>query len=238
MARQASPDICYLCDLPMGGDRTRDHVPPLNFFPEDLRKRKNFSRLDVVWAHRACNAAFMLDEQYFFHTLAPLARRTEAGPSIWKRIDKPILTPRELDLRARIAREFSVDDLGRVHKTYDQSRVERIVHKMLRGLWFLRFKTAMPEAWRCDISIFDPTNPPPADLMKGIESEPSWGFYPEVFFFKFLRSTDQPIQAWTLFLWDWFVIIAVVHEQGCACFKCVPVAMGLIENTNSPPNSG
>jgi hypothetical protein len=222
MTHEAVPTICYLCGKPLGRDRTRDHVPPQSFFPPALRRQKNFSRLDTVWAHAKCNGAFKIDEQYFFHSLAPLARRTEAGPAIWNAIDKPIITPHELRLRRQIAGEFSVDRWGRVHKTFDQKRIYRIIRKIIRGLWFLRFHTVLSNDLRCDIRVYDPNNRPPQVLLNAIESEPSWGFYPEVFFFKALRSDEQPIQAWTFVLWDWFVITAVVHEAACKCELCPP----------------
>lgn len=222
MAARKYPDICYLCGEPMGQDRTRDHVPAQSFFPPALRRLKNFSRLDVVWAHSKCNGAYQTDEQYFFHALAPLARRTEAGPSIWSVIDKPILTPRELRLRQKVLSEFRLDEYGQVRKTFDKARVDRVVKKIVRGLWFLRFMTVMPEEWKLLASIHDPANPPPAELMAAVENEPSWGFYPEIFFFKCHRWETPPISAWMFFFWDWFVVVATVHETGCFCFKCTP----------------
>src|SRR5947209_7969634 len=112
MPRRIYPDICYDCGLPMAKDRTRDHVPPRSFFPPSLRKQKNLSRLDVVWAHRKCNKSYELDEKYFFQALAPLARRTQVGPALWERIDKPILTVAEAKLQTQIAREFWRDRFG------------------------------------------------------------------------------------------------------------------------------
>src|SRR6266446_2115746 len=69
MKERKAPDTSYLCGQSMGKDRTRDHVPPRSFFPESLRKLKNFSKLDGVSAHRDCNRAYMLDEQYFFQSV-------------------------------------------------------------------------------------------------------------------------------------------------------------------------
>lgn len=204
----------------MGKDRTRDHIPPKSFFPESWRKQKNLSRLDVVWAHKSCNASYQLDEEYFFQSLAPLARRTEVGPALWEKIDKGVLSLAEFKLQQQVAREFSRDQFGRVHKTWDRERVNRVIRKIIRGMWFLRFETVLPHDWRYDIAIYDPVNRPPKDMMAAIEKDPTWGFYPEIFFFKTSRHSELPIQAWTIFLWDWFVVFVFVHEHGCDCERC------------------
>jgi hypothetical protein len=222
MSASEYPDICYLCGEVMGADRTRDHVPAQSFFPAELRRQKNYSRLDVVWAHAKCNGAYKLDEQYFFHALAPLAGRTEVGPAIWRVVDKPILSPAEVRLRQKILREFSWDRNGRLRKTFDKPRVDRVIKKIIRGLWFLRYKEVMPECWKLLTSFHDPDNPPPAELMAAVQDHPTAGFYPEVFFSKSHRSTDPSLSAWMLFFWDWFVVVATVHETGCSCFKCQP----------------
>lgn len=130
--------LCYLCGEPITTDRTRDHVPPQSFFPEQLRREKNFSNLDIVDAHGRCNSAYQKDEQYFFHALAPLARQTQAGAAIWATIDKPILTPQEYALRRKIANEFSQDSQGRTRKTFEHERLYRVAKKIVRGLSFLR----------------------------------------------------------------------------------------------------
>jgi hypothetical protein len=208
----------------MGKDRTRDHVPPLSFFPKSLRKEKNLSRLNVVYAHKACNASYQLDEEYFFQSLSPLARRTEVGPALRQEIEKPVLTLAKIKLQRQIVGEFSRDQFGRVHKTYDRQRINRVIRKILRGLWFLRFRTVLPHDWRYDIAIYDPINAPPRELMAATEADPSWGFYPELFFFQTSRATEYPVQAWTFFLWDWFVIFVFVHEALCACERCAAAA--------------
>ncbi len=231
MKARKAPDICYLCGQAMGKDRTRDHVPPQSFFPEALRKQKNFSKLDVVYTHRDCNRAYMLDEQYFFQSLAPLARRTEAGPAIWKSVDKLILTAAEWNLRLRVGREFYVDEAGQVRKTFEYDRIYRVAKKIVRGLHFLRWHTVMPEDWRYDFNLHDPYNRPPEPLLQMLEENVAWGEYTEVFFFKVIRSEQQRLQVWVLFLWDWAVIPVIVHEGDCICVRCAP---DLDENLRQP----
>jgi hypothetical protein len=177
-------DVCYLCGETMGADRTRDHVPPRSFFPAALRKEKNFSKLDVVFAHRTCNAAYSADEQYFFLSFAPLARQAEAGPAIYRTIEKPIVTPREWNLRLRIAGELYQDSAGQIRKRFDAGRVYRVAKKIVRGLHFLRWKTVLPVDWRYDFMVFDPMNQPPEPLLKMLDNNVQWGEYPEIFFFQ------------------------------------------------------
>lgn len=204
----------------MGRDRTRDHVPPQVFFPPAHRRMKNLSKLEVVHAHSKCNGDYKLDEQYFFHSLAPLARRTEVGPAIWQSIEKPILTSRERNLRLKIAGEFSINPVGRVQKRFDKKRIDRVMRKIVRGLWFQRFQSSLPDTWRYEVFLYDPINRPPDEVLEGITNEPSWGCYPEVFFFKTARSSQYAIQAFVFFLWDWFVIPVFVHDPTCKCPRC------------------
>lgn len=222
MKKRNAPDICYLCGRAMGKDRTRDHVPPQSFFPEPLRRVKNFSKLDVVHAHRDCNGSYKLDEQYFFQSLAPLAKKTQAGPSIWQVVDKLILTPAEWNLRRRVAREFYRDHAGVIRKTFEHRRIYRVAKKIVRGLHFLRWHTVLPEHWRYDFNLHDPYNRPPDVLLQVLDGNVAWGEYPEVFFFKVVRSEKERCQIWVLFFWDWAVIPVVVHEDDCACVKCRP----------------
>jgi hypothetical protein len=222
MKRPPKSEVCYLCGGPMGRDRTRDHVPAQSFFPAVLRKQRNFSKLDVVYAHRKCNAGYSSDEQYFFLSLAPLAHRSEVGPAIYKTIEKPILTPREWSLRRSIANELYADSSGQIRKRFDGERVYRVAKKIVRGLHFLRWRTVLPDDWRYDFMVFDPDNRPPDPLLRMLEKNDQWGPYPEVFFFKVMRSERERNQAWVLFFWDWLVILVIVHESECLCVKCAP----------------
>src|SRR5260221_78183 len=64
--------VCYLCSLPIANDRGDDHVPPKQFFAPAVRKTVNLSKLITLPAHRTCNAAYSLDEEYFTASFAPI----------------------------------------------------------------------------------------------------------------------------------------------------------------------
>jgi hypothetical protein len=222
MKARKAPDICYLCGKAMGKDRTRDHVPPQSFFPEALRKQKSFSKLDVVYDHRDCNRVYMLDEQYFFQSLAPLARRTEAGPAIWKSVDKLILTPAEWNLRLCIGREFYVDAAGQVRKTFEHDGIYRVAKKIIRGLHFLRWHTVMPEDWRYDFNLHDPYNRPPEPLLQMLKENVAWGEYAQVFFFKVVRSEQQRLRCGSCSCGIGQSFL--VHEGDYICVRCASEA--------------
>ena len=72
--------ICCLCGKPItcrdsGSDEalSMDHVPPKQFYPKSTRTEKNLN-LWVVPTHRRCNGGYKNDEEYFYHSLSPLAR--------------------------------------------------------------------------------------------------------------------------------------------------------------------
>jgi hypothetical protein len=70
---RAPTDTCYLCGERLcDGEADYDHVPPRRFYPRSVRRLARV-RLLRVPAHRACNRAFQLDEEYFFSVLVPFA---------------------------------------------------------------------------------------------------------------------------------------------------------------------
>jgi hypothetical protein len=75
-AKRLSIKDCYLCGKPLMGPVNVDHVPPKLFFPDELRKGLN---LLTIPTHVACNEVWRMDEEYFVHTLVPLARGTPSG---------------------------------------------------------------------------------------------------------------------------------------------------------------
>ncbi len=79
---KSRPEICYLCGEKLGGDVGDDHVPPKQFYAERIRKSR---RLDLFTlpVHKERNQAYMMDEEYFVHTLAPVVGDTPTGRALW-----------------------------------------------------------------------------------------------------------------------------------------------------------
>ena len=79
-------DICYLCGLDLLFNSSKDHVPPLQFFAKEIRKKHNLDKLVTLPAHRKCNTQYSSDEQYFVNTIIPLAAGSYSGKSLLHQI--------------------------------------------------------------------------------------------------------------------------------------------------------
>jgi hypothetical protein len=137
---------CVHCGTP--SDLTRDHVPPKCFFPKPLP-----SNLITVPACARCNQGMGLDEEHFLATVMfGEAGISATGKNLWsEKLSR--MHEKNRGLRKRIARAMSYADvfskggiyLGRrMTIDVDQARVARVVHKILRGLYFFEFGERVP----------------------------------------------------------------------------------------------
>lgn len=230
---------CYLCGEPIAdGDLSRDHVPPRQFFLPPIRKDDS-SQLATLRAHRACNAAYQRDEEYLFHSLAPLAlqsplasdinavlrrglsRTTGSGapPMIYKRVLSQF-EPRPAGLVIP----------GRVAYQLDGTRAARVIWKVVRGLFVLdsgKFLPAKPEPQT--IRLATPWEPHGPELFL-LAQQPSRGHTPSVFDYRrlALNFDDEGITGWGYILFFWGTIAAAVlfHDPTCECgCQSVPSAV-------------
>jgi len=126
---------------------TRDHVPPKSFFPTPRPHN-----LITVPACLKCNQGAGKDEDYFLATLMfSEAGVTPAGKKVWNdRLRRSY--EKNVGLRRQIAgslqhREMVTPGgiyLGRgMTIKYDEARLERVVTKIVRGLYFREQGTAL-----------------------------------------------------------------------------------------------
>ena len=208
---KAERERCYLCAGRIHAvDRTVDHIPPKNLFPEVLRRKRNFDRLMTLPAHRACNESFAKDEEYFLHSLGLLAR-SSAGAHVAARLIKSVEAGQRLGLHRRVDAEFSRDDEGRLQKTSDYDRIYRVAHKIVRGLWAAApGDHYLPPEWSCAFRLYDRDNPPPRDVQQALAEGVRWGAYPEIFDFVAERLPGDHAFFGMIF-WEWLLITAVVR---------------------------
>jgi hypothetical protein len=158
-AKRLKQTHCYLCSKPLAEPTSVDHVPPLLFFPKELRRKYNISNLLTIPVHTACNLEFQLDEEYFVHTLLPMTRGSEAGDAHHARIFRKMQTGKNVPLVNMVMDEFKNVVKGvhlpanRVAKLIDHARFFRVLWKIIRGLHYhhtgeiLPPKIAPPRNW-------------------------------------------------------------------------------------------
>ena len=75
-------NICYLCGQKLDANINYDHVPPRQLYAKSIRKIHT-PNLFTLPVHESCNKSYQKDEDYFVHSLAPLAMHSYSGNAIW-----------------------------------------------------------------------------------------------------------------------------------------------------------
>jgi hypothetical protein len=225
MPKQSKPEFCYLCGKELAGDINDDHVPPRHFYAQELRRAHNPNLLTIP-THTSCNSSYQKDEEYFVHTMIPLARDSYSGQAIFRNVLAAYTKGEKRGLGARVLGEFDPRPSGlylpdgRVVKRYDAVRVNRVVWKVVRGLFFHREGKVIPEDTPRNIKVVDPKVPPPATF-RALADRPTLGDYPGVLDYKYAQIHEaNNLHYWALLLWDRIILLVALHDPECECEKC------------------
>jgi len=212
--------ICYLCgNILEKADRTKDHVPPKQFFPGEFVERDLTKNLFTLPAHKKCNKSYEKDEQYFKFSLAGEVANTFAGRALLKDVKRSSKYPQGKRLIRRILKEYRhVTDAGilpppgKVFKRVESFRLERIVWKIARGLFYKEYKRFLPEDRLICCAVI-PSNCKPPDILElAIQTESKGGKNQGVFDYKFFHAEDKddegPLNFYMYAMLFWDKIIA------------------------------
>lgn len=228
---------CYLCGKPLEEPTSVDHVPPQLFFPKDIRRKYNISELLTIRVHESCNLAWKLDEEYFVHSLLPLARGSESADAAHRHVFKKYQAGVNVPLVNQVMNEFKHVVNGvhlpanRVAKLIDAQRVEAVIYKLVRGLHFPHTGEILPPLWSTTYSITPPYEDPPDFFKAFAEGREALGKYKSVFAYAFHKFTEvNDLHFWAFLLWDGIIITAAFHDPYCACDHCQFVGPRLPES--------
>ena len=225
MSSRPSP-ICYLCGKLIEDDSSDDHVPPKQFFAEQLRQKHNPNLLTLP-AHRTCNESYKNDEDYFVFSLMPFARGSYAGDPLRERIlDGCTRHPEQAKLLNKVLNEFERQPSGlilppkMVLKRFEGERISRVVWKIVRGLYFFHFGVFVPENAPTNCEIVLPDQKPPDHFFFLLDG-PSHGKYSGVFDYTFKCYPEtHNLNYWAMLLWDRITVIFRFQFPACNCEKC------------------
>lgn len=211
------PDLCYICGELCSGKVDRDHVPPKQFYADQVRRQHNLNLLTIP-VHADCNKAFHLDEDYFVNTLMPFARGTYAGDAIYSEILEKFRHGEKRRLVHRVLCEFEhrpsglVLPGGRMVKRFDGARLHRVAWKIVRGLHFHHSGEILPSGHTNWLRISLPDDRPPDDFFL-LAEERKRGQHPGVFDYKFARFSEADnLNYWALLLWDRLILLITFHD--------------------------
>lgn len=108
---------------------------------------------------------------------------------------------------------------GKVIKRFDSIRVERVIWKIVRGLYFDHSGNVLPEKLAVTWTLTGPDDGPPPDhflRFTGMPDNPSYGKHPGVFAYQFqvFREMQPYGHYWALLLWDKLIITVAFAHSG------------------------
>lgn len=222
-----SKRICYLCGLELNGEIDRDHVPPKQFYASNIRKKHNPNLLTLP-VHSSCNKGYQKDEDYFIHSIAPLALNSYSGGEVWKDIQDQFKRPEGLRIANMTFNEFTSRPSGlylphgKVIKRFDAERVWRIIWKIVRGLFFKEHHRILPaNTMQTYHKILFPEHESLPNEFTVVRDTPSRGQYPGVFDYKYIIIPDlNNFHFWAMLFWDRIIILIAFHDPDCNCEDC------------------
>ena len=220
----SSGTVCYLCgkEIADGQDWDRDHVPPARWFSTAIKQEFN-PNLEWLPTHTTCNREYKLDEEYFFNSMLPVALKSPVGRSAFWDLARGFRHKPQLALGHQIRKEFGSIELpgGRRAKFYDGDRVQRVLCKVVRGLFFRASNRVLPPRLDYEIEIVEPMRAPerlPSHPWFAVvrDTEPL-SKYNAVFSYKWLSAFDTEIRihCFSLLLWDSLVVLVRFHDPSC-----------------------
>lgn len=148
---------CYLCNKNFAD--TRDHVPPECLFPDP--KPSNLITLPCCLQ---CNRSYSKDEEYFRDNFSMISKRSPAVKQLWGKTRRSYLR-RPLKLRNIKSRlvDLNLKTQGGIYLgkatglKFDESKTNRVIEKIIKGLFFHHKKKILPSSVRFHI-FFNPTD--------------------------------------------------------------------------------
>lgn len=218
-------DICYLCGESITDGRSRDHVPPRQFFGEGLRKAHHLNLLTLP-THSICNRSYQQDEEYFIHSFVPLALRSYSGRALLNQIVSQYHNGRNVPLNQKVLREFVkypsglILPGGKVVKRFDPERVWRVVWKITMGLFYHEYGRLLPKDTPRLFKIVDVDSAPPPEFRLLVNREER-GTYLGIFAYKYMTLEKvKDFHFWAMLFWDSIMTLIYFHDPECHCETC------------------
>lgn len=209
--------ICYLCGRNIEtSNLSDDHVPPKAFYPKGIRAGLN---LWVIPSHKTCNEIYREDEEYFQHAF--LIEVLNQKPPITKHLmsdfHRRSQRPQTPALLRKILKEVSNITPGGIYLPnrirqvqIDKYRIQRVVLKIVRGLFYIDNRSFLPLEKAKDIRFYSNNSDAP-ELYRLY-----WPYVklrcvcPDVFSYKYFKFDN--LHLYSLMFWE-TVMFCVAFEN-------------------------
>ena len=205
--RQKQKDICPLCGKVKY--LTREHIPPKNLFLKPRPKNTI-----AVWTCKPCNASYALDEEYFRICVCAGAQPGSEGYRLWDKKVENSTFQRSPALKQKLSNDM--DMIQEYHKSHplgyhsgdsvpdelvpyilplEMNRINRVVEKIVRCLYFKHFKSVLSPNSKILIS-HDSLNP--SDVEKINMKRMGWVGRAGEFIYWFGEEREDGSVEWAL----------------------------------------
>ena len=198
---------CIFCGKGAG---TREHIPPKQFFKDTPDKP-----LITVPSCSACNRSFQKDEDFFrqFYVSILMERSSEAKKLMEGEVSRSILrTPalgHQMFSQMKLVDAYTKSGLYKGKMTMytvsdtDKVRINRVVNKIIRGLFYHEFGQTIPEDWIVKIIWITPQVEKEQKLDE-MAKETRWRVIKEDTFAYWVNHVPETFQS--IWLLDFFKI--------------------------------
>ena len=172
---------------------------------------------------------FGRDEEYVRLSLSPLAWDSPVGDALKQDNVDRWLRGRGIPLSKKVLGEFSTVTPEGIHlppglvaKKVDSDRCERVLWKIVRGLFFHEEgERVLPEATEKQINV-ESSDSLPQQYSAFSELE-SRGRHPAIFDYRYWSGDLDGFHAhiWGLLLWQKFLAVTTFHDPSCVCENCL-----------------
>ena len=183
--------------------------------------------LVTVNVHKKCNSEYQHDEDYFMATILPLSKGSFAGESHYKKLTSDIVQSKNLGLKIQVLDEFSnkVGNIllpsSKVAKSFDTARFNRVIWKIVRGLFFIHSNVVLPSNWPIVRDVFLEKPPEHFRWFSSLPDVPEHGDYPGVFSYRFTQLVNpNGLHYWAMLFLDKVIVTACFHDPKCGCEIC------------------
>lgn len=200
-------NLCIYCGKTAD---TREHIPPKQFFKSTSNKP-----LITVPSCKVCNAGFQKDEDFFrqFYTSMLMERSSVAKQLMDGEISRSILrTPalgHQMFSQMKLVDAYTKAGLYKGKMTMytvsdsDRGRINRVVTKIIKGLFYHEFSKTIPEDWTIKIIWITPKVEKEQKLDE-MAKQPFWRVIKEDTFAYWVNYGPQTFQS--IWLLDFFKI--------------------------------
>jgi hypothetical protein len=222
-------EICYICGEGIAkAHLSYDHVPPKAFYPKNIRAGLNLQTAPV---HKTCNEDYRKDEEYFLHSsfIEVLNQQPAVTPYLQTEFYRRAQKPQTPAIMRKILKECSNVTPGGIHLPagkyvvqIDRGRIERVVLKIVRGLFYIDENCFLPLKNAKDFRFCLEENEVPELYKLYWPATKLSGAYPKVFSYKYFNTRKYSasgkypdldrMHLYTLLFWE-AVMFCVAFED-------------------------